>query len=315
MRVLWRWLVLVVLLAPGEVGAVQSSALGAYPTDALGSSRPWFHYNLAAGHSVEGSVTVDNRSPDVQDVLLYAVDAAPNGDGGFGMMPQNQRPNDAGSWVHLDTSGFRLLPHTQQNVGFHVVAPAHPSVGTHYAGIIVQPTQPTTAGQRNFRVQIIARLGVRMYVTVPGYAHPILRIQALQPSSSHHKVSVVTTLRNSGNTLLTPVGKLQLSPWLEKPTTLRFNAGQSLQPDQQLVVTVPTSITSSGFPHRYTAQLSLRYGDPAHYRTEVRSVTFWTGNVTAWAIALSLVLLAVSAGFAVKYGAYRHRNRNRRDQR
>jgi|GEM_PF-4591767 len=306
-------MVLIVLLLPGSSGAIQTSTLGAYPTGALASHTPWFNYRLASGQTTSGSITVDNRSGSTQSLLIYAVDAAPNGDGGFGMAPQAARATDAGAWMKLASSSLQLAGHSQQDVAFRLTMPSHPSVGPHYAGIIIQPVGSMLSKRGNTSLQIISRLGVRVYITVPGSAHPRLSILSLHPERKHQYVEMAIRLHNDGNTLLAPSGELQLTPLFGNESVQRFNAGRSLSPSEQIKLSMPTGITAVGFPRRYTARLHLQYGVPPHYQTVSRTITFWTGNVSTWAVGLGLLLL-VAAGFAVKYRAYRHRNRHRRDQ-
>ena len=310
----WMGLLLLTLLIPSGAGAVQSSALGAYPTGTLGSHTPWFQYQLAPGQAVTGSVTVDNRLATSQDVLLYPVDASPNGDGGFGMMPQSARATDTGSWIQLSKTTLDLPPLSQQLVSFHLVVPAHTSVGPHYAGIIIQPAPPHNPTISGASIKVISRLGVRLYLTVPGRIHPGLTIGTLDTTPDHHHLTLATTLRNTGNTLLTPTGELKLSSPLRRTVSLPFNAGRSLQPSQQIHVLLPSALAINSFPRRYTAKLQLHYGESPHQGVVTRTVTFWTGNLVAWTIGLAVVLL-VAVVMAMKYCRYRHRQRHRRNQR
>jgi hypothetical protein len=314
MRLLLRWLLLLALLLPPSAHAVQSSTLGTYPTGALGSPAPWFQYDLAPEQSAEGSVTVDNRSEAPQDVELYAVDAAPNGDGGFGMMPQAMRPADAGGWIHLGTTSLHLLPKTQQAVPFQFTVPARASVGPHYAGIIVQPVTPAAPSHEGINLRVVPRLGVRLYETVPGHAHPGLAIVSLRPTENRQRITFATVLRNDGNTMLAPTGQLRLTTLFGQAVTLQFNAGRSVAPGQQIEVLLPSNLSTGGFPRHYTARLRLDYGVPSHYYTATRTVRFWAGDVIGWVAGLSL-LLSVAAGVAVKQCRRRHRNRHRGNQR
>jgi hypothetical protein len=261
----WRWALLLTLLLPTTVGAVQSVTLGAYPTGALASPTPWFRFSLAPGQSTTDSITVDNRSNTPQDVLLYGVDAAPNGDGGFGMMPQSARPIDVGNWIRLSTPRVHLNAQTQQTVPFRLTIPTHPSVGPHYGGIIVQPAPPSAAVLGDVGIHVVSRLGVRLYLTVPGHSRPKLELTSFRKLPNYPKLTLATSLHNSGNTLLAPSGELRLSSPLQPTIRVRFNAGRSLAPSQQIQVLLPSSLPTGGLPRRYTARLELQYGHPYAY--------------------------------------------------
>jgi len=229
------------------------------------------------------------------------------------MEPRATKPHDAGSWIKLETTSLQLAPHQQQNIPFQLTVPSRPSIGPHYAGIVVQPVVPTLSKQGNTNLYIVSRLGVRVYITIPGVERPSLAIASLHPQPNRRQIGLTTVLRNDGNTLVAPTGTLTVTPWLGKASIQVFNAGRALAPTERLELQIPTPIKLSTFPRRYTAKLQLRYGVEPHYRTVSRTVTFWTGNVRAWLAGL-IVALLVAAGLAMKYGAHRHRNRHRRDQ-
>lgn len=297
------------LVAAPPAGAVQSDSLGVYPTGSLGSSAPWFRYYLDRDQSTVGSITVDNRSNSLQPLSLYAVDAAPNGDGGFGMAPRSSRPVDAGSWIQLSENTVALEPHTTHDVNFKFKVPRDASAGPHYAGIVAQPLQPARRAGSN--VAVITRLGVRVYATVAGIQHPDLKIASLSVQATGKHIFLVARLHNTGNTLLAPGGNLALkAPFSHQTTT--FNAGMALRPGGWLTVRLPTNLSTQGLPLPYRAQLTLHYG---RHGLVTRTASFWAGSKVMALLATTVGAIAVLAMMLVagrKYRAHRDHHRHKR---
>jgi hypothetical protein len=289
-RYLLLALVAALMLLPLAAGAVQSEGLGVYPN--VGGVA-WFTYHLAAGQSHSDSITVDNRTTATVDALVYPVDAAPNGDGGFGMQPSRSRPRDAGGWIWLSATTIHLPPFSSQAVGFSFTVPPRPSVGPHYAGIIVQPLQTKLQNRQGLSLRVITRLGVRIYETVPGQQRISLSIDSLYRARSSSQLSFVALLHNAGNTLVAPSGRLEIKPLLGHQSYLPINLGRSLQPDERATLTLPSSIKPSWLPGRYRVTLATNQS------SSDRTVSIWTGSFMGW---LLIVLLPLS--FAAGFGAY-----------
>lgn len=276
--------------------AVQSTTLGVYPAGKLNSPQPWFTYRLNPGSSERAQLTIENRSGDTQEVALYAVDAAPNGDGGFGMAPRAEPVSDAGGWIRISASRLTLAPHSLQEVGLTLTVPTTASVGPHYAGVVVEPAnQPAGSGS----LRVVKRLGVRVYLTVNGEQRPRLAITSIRMTHHRGRVRFLAAVHNQGNTVVAPHGQLRFRSWLTTKS-LPVNLGRGLKPGETAVITIPG--VSHLLPGHYSASLELEHAAQ-------RSTTFW---LTDWLLLLmtaTLVLLVV----AVLYQrAARNRQRHRR---
>lgn len=294
-----RWLLWgVVLLAPLPAAAIQTGTLGAFPTDRATSTTPWFQYHLGGGGQLSDSLTVKNRSNQPLDVAVYPVDAAPIANGGFGMAPHLATTHDAGGWIKLDTSSLHLLPQSEQTVGFRFKVPDHPSVGPHYGGIVIQPLQSSTEKREGLSVQIISRVGVRLYETVPGIQRPSLAISVDRHFRNNRHLFTIP-VRNSGNTILVPSGQLQVKNIFGRTVEqLPLSTGHSLTPNQNGRIVTSTMLPSWGLPMRYRATAVFKYGTTQHPSSVTQSLVFWTGFNWAWIAAIALLLLAA---FAIKF--------------
>jgi len=278
-----------------SANAIQSGGVGLYPTGATTITRPWFQYQVPLGGNQTDSVTVQNRSGVTINLLIYPVDAAPTGDGGFGMLPQADRPRDAGSWIHLAASKLRLNPGDKTVIPFKFTVPRATSVGPHYAGIVIQPQQtPQRTHTNGMAVQIVARIGVRLYETVPGSAHPRITLSQLHYLAIANRIGFGFLMYNRGNTIVIPAGQMEVTNLLGRTVaTLGLNAGRELSPGQRLAVRIPTDLSAGGIPQPYVARLQLRDATAPGLPPTTYTIRFWAGSThLAEAIAAgSLVLL------------------------
>ena len=221
------------------------------------------------------------------------------------MAPEGNQASDAGSWVHLTAHSLELPAHTTQTVSFTFTVPQNASVGPHYAGIIVQPNPPPLRSHAAVGVQVIARLGMRLYLTVPGTQHPGLAITSLAPQTNAGNITLQARLHDTGNTIVTPHGRLVIGSFLAHRQHIIFNAGTALRPGTWLTTTIPTGLFNQGLPRLYWARLTLVYGPG----TATRTTVFWTGHLLVWlagAGTVALVLLMMAFQYARTQQPSRH---------
>ncbi|HUC86828.1 MAG TPA: hypothetical protein VMR75_00680 [Candidatus Saccharimonadales bacterium] len=288
-------------LSAATAYAAQAGGIGIYPSAGGTPSVPWFRYQLPPGSSHSDSVTVENRSGSATDLLIYPVDAAPTGDGGFGMMPQATRPTDAGSWIQLATSRLQLSPGGTAVVPFRFTVPPATSVGPHYAGIVIQPQAITQNGWNgSVGIQIVSRVGVRVYETVPGTAHPRLAIDWLHPLTAAGHLGFELSIHNRGNTIAVPTGELTVTALGGRVAArVRLSAGRSLPPGSQLSSRIPTDLTTGWLPQRYTARLQLSDAAAPSQHRVAYTVRFWVGSWARVAVVIMLSILALASGLLI----------------
>ncbi len=294
---MWRWLVLSVLPATlagaPPTYAVQADGVGLYPAALTQGSPPWFTYHLAPGQERDDAIIVDNRSTQPIEALLYPVDASPNGDNGFGMQPLGSHPHDAGGWVKLSTSRINVAAHSSAKVSFRFNVPRTTSVGPHYGGIIMQPLRASLGYRSGLRVQIISRLGVRIYETVPGQEHPGLQVGQLRHVARPGPLLFAASLTNTGNSLLTPSGQLQVRAFAGPERTTAINLGAALAPSHHTTLTMPTTLHAGWLPNIYRVRMRLTYGHQ-NPKTVVRLRYVATGSWVGWLLVTTAILLVGS---------------------
>lgn len=277
------------LLAP-SVHAVESKTLGIYPAGQSNSPEPWLKYQLRPGEVAYGSVTIENRSASTQALLIYPVDAAPNGDGGFGMQPQSAPRTDTGGWITLAQSTLQLSAHSQRTVSFLLNTPTTTYIGPHYAGIVIQEAaQPKPRGG-GMNITTITRLGVRLYATIVGEARPDLGISRITTELHGNQLSLYINLRNTGNTLLTPSGQIRHQSLIGGRQLHDFHAGRALKPRGDVTVATRSRIRLPWLPQRHIIAVQLSYGEPGNMRVASAHAAVWTGHPLRWLYAITAML-------------------------
>lgn len=192
----------------------------ANPDPNIPHSKEWFIYALNPGEKKEDVIIVRNNDEVAVDVLLYPADSDRSTDGGFALKQFVEPKEKVGKWITLSVSELHLEPGEAKEVPFTIEIPNDPQldVGEHTGGILIQKKnqQPIEAGGG---MQLLTRVGVRVYVTLPGEIIKKLEITDFKTKldSKRKMYTVSTTIRNSGNisqeiTIKTRVTNLY--PWL-----------------------------------------------------------------------------------------------------
>ena len=195
--------------AQGEF--VQSWTLtpGAGPDGGEVGSRANLSYQVAAGTTIQDTVVLFNLGNVPQEYRVYATDAFNNAAGDFDLLPGDENPTDAGSWVQLPSEVEKIVlqPGRQATIPFVVNVPIDAAPGDHVGAIVASSVSLFDNGGGTM-VDVDRRTGTRLYVQVDGPLTPELGIanvttsyaQAANPLSGSATVSF--TLENRGNVRL-----------------------------------------------------------------------------------------------------------------
>ncbi len=141
----------------------------ANPTASTGPGASWFIYELEPGETIEDAALITNQSDEDYNVEIYAVDAETTTDGAFAPLKKNYEHTDVGSWVTLSTDKVVIPAKSEVEVPFTVTVPeTDVDVGEHFGAIVIQEIKENETQGTGTGVEIVTRVGVRMYVTIPG---------------------------------------------------------------------------------------------------------------------------------------------------
>lgn len=265
-------------------------------------NRPAFGYSATAGAAITDYVAVLNYGMQPLTVKLYASDAFNTGTGGFDLLTADKTANDVGAWTKLSKNSVTVPARGTTIVPFGLTVPTTATPGDHAGGIVASiTTQSVDAAGR--RIDVEQRVGMRVYLRVPGALVSKLRIVAASAAYKgtlnpfgHGRVTMSYTVRNEGNVRLAARQAVRLGNVFG--TSLRgngFEALPELLPGNEYTVTVPiaqvlpalrSTVTVTVDPAPIPGATNPR-GDPVSVRA-----TFWA---IPWTLLAILGLLIVGA--------------------
>jgi hypothetical protein len=174
--------------------------------------RSTFSFSATPGAVVNDNVAAVNYSAAPLSLQVYATDAIETSGGGFGLLPANQKPVGAGSWITLapGSSTVQVPAATSSGPGraivpFIVRVPVKATPGDHAGGIVasLQTASSNTSGQR---IVLDQRVGTRVFILVSGPLAPGLSVTDLHTTYEgtanpvgKGQVKVSYLLENTGN--------------------------------------------------------------------------------------------------------------------
>lgn len=201
-------LALVALLAAPapRAGAVETRGLGITPAH----EADYFHLSLLPGQATANTAVVTNFSDEPARLRLYAVDAEVTPQGQFALRGESEPRETVGRWLVPSVDRLTLAPRASARVDFALAVPEGTASRDYAGGIVIEgeprPGAVQTVGKDTaFQLNVVERLGVRVYLKVEGEAHPHLGAGPLRwERGPGGAIEFSLRLRNDGNVRLTP---------------------------------------------------------------------------------------------------------------
>lgn len=204
----------------GGIGGRPSTPNPDYP-----HSKEWFIYQMKPGETKQDAITIENNDDHENTIEIYPADSTPSTDGGFALKQKVESREKIGKWITLSKNQVTLKAHTSEIVPFTVVVPNDPKidVGEHTGGILIQKiNQESQQGG----LTLLTRVGVRVYLTIPGEVIKKLEITKFTVDFNAEKkvYTASLTIKNSGNVSQELVVKMKVAslygwlnsiPWLK----------------------------------------------------------------------------------------------------
>ena len=204
----------------GLAWADGEASFGIRPTRAY-EDRPesfaYFSRVLEPGAVVndEALVTNDGSAPLI--LKLYAVDAITAINGGTTFATQGQDVTGVARWLSLTTSEVVLAPAEQRLVPFTITVPADAAPGEHVAGLVLEALPSGTgpagkAGEAQFNLEVIRRVGVAVLIEVPGASEAGLTLTDIGlHEQDEHGATFIVDVENTGTVSVRGEGALVIS--------------------------------------------------------------------------------------------------------
>jgi len=169
----------------------------------LGADRSAYAYTVEPGEVVRDGIVITNRGTAPLDLVLAAGAARTAPDGRLDVPVTGPGGGGVGDWVRLGAPRVTVAPGASETVPLTVRVPAGTRAGDRVGAVL------TAARERATGTDVVRRIGIRMTVRVTGDLRPALAVEdervewsgGLAPTG-RGTATVVTTLRNTGNTVL-----------------------------------------------------------------------------------------------------------------
>lgn len=194
--------------------AIEYGGLGIFPNasevdEKNPLTKAWFIYTLDRGEIKKGKVNVLNTGNTAIDLRLYPVDAVTTADGAFAPEPEDKERAGVGDWVSLEISKLSLEAGEAKAIDFTIRVPNGAEVGDHMGAIIAQSTAPPEKINGS-GLRIATRVGVRLYVTVPGDIVKKLVFDAFTQEVQDDTVIFFAAFSNKGNVRVRLKGDIEI---------------------------------------------------------------------------------------------------------
>ncbi|RNL54437.1 DUF916 domain-containing protein [Arthrobacter oryzae] len=220
------------LIAPlQQAHAVDDGALGIRPSN----ESDYFHLDILPGAALDAVAIVSNHTNDPVTLLNYPVDAHNTPQGTFAMGAQSDPRTGIGGWVQLDSAQLFVPPNSELTVPFRISVPENAPPGIYAGGLIIESPRAqgittTMNGETAFRLDVVQRQGVRIYLNVAGTAVSSLEHGSLTWQQDGNDVLFTLPVRNTGNTIVHPTARLDASGWPGADLTVDFDTADSVLP-------------------------------------------------------------------------------------
>jgi hypothetical protein len=219
-----------------------------------GDGRPFLSYGATPGATLSDDVAALNYSTSPLTLQIYGTDAVETTGGGYGLLPPNTKPTGVGAWVSLPASDSTVTvpPQTATGPGEVVIpvelrVPANAQPGDH-SGAIVASLSTLGKNAKSQNIQLVQRVGTRLFVKVAGTANPQLTLTVthsgydgvLNPVGKG-RVVVSYVVKNTGNVNLGFEQTASFDPLIGSTRTLQLQKVNILFPGAQVAETATFS--------------------------------------------------------------------------
>lgn len=283
-----------------QASAIEAQSISAYPanpTDADPRSKSWFIYSLPAGENKSDAVIVMNNGKEPVTLKVYPADSVRTSEGEFGLANSNVPKKDLGGWITINTNEITLAPGETRNIPFVITIPENAAKGEHSGGIVFENVKPKKVTSRAMNINLVSRVGVRIYQTVPGNEQLEMAVSNLTYATTPENNLVFNfDVENLGSVHAAPKGMLTVKDIFGRVIEqfpLEPLIG-TVVPGEPVHVSVPTKILAPVVGWN-SVEVAVYYSPT---KAAVKHLTFMPNP---WGVfGVLFVLLSVIAYFAAK---------------
>jgi hypothetical protein len=266
----------------GPAAAVETSTVGIRPE----IQQDWFKLDVLPGQTAHQTAVAINRTDTAVSVLVYAVDALTTPQGGFALHEKADARSGVGAWTRLGVDRLEIPARSNVRIPFTLSVPAATAPGDYAGGIVVErePMQGASqdiANELAVKLNIVERVGVRIYLNVAGEAVRRLKAGRLTWSRSGGAIRFILPVTNTGNVTVRPRGRLRI----RGRGTVPFDGPAELLPASKATMTAVWRDVPSFGQVNVTAVVEYGGKRPATKRTSFRVIPWRTVLIVAFVVA------------------------------
>jgi hypothetical protein len=296
-------LIAVLVLSP-KIQAVSFKGLSVFPASyeaGKKGSQAHFEYELYPGEIKQDTLRIVNNTGGDRTFVIFATDGTTTKDGAFALKGYEEEHQEVGTWISLDKKEVFIPNEDQAFIDFTIKIPQTAEVGDHLGGISVFSKEEEKKEGEGMVLTIKTRVGVRVYITVPGEIIKKLTVTEFngQLDKTKDKVVFQFGLKNQGNVRLEPTGEIiaQSSFLNSNKTTFPINLRMVLPEKPTLVPVIWENTPLLG---KYIVKADVKYGEePSQVIHEEMEISFITKKAKIL-IGAGLLLLIITAAYLVK---------------
>ena len=264
--------------------------LGIYPATSDPQNpftESWFIYNLVPGEEKSDAFIVKNSSDKTVSAKIYPVDGTTTADGSFTLEGEKVDRVGIGGWVKVSSDEVTVGPGEEKRIAFTISIPRNASVGDHTGGIILENKDI----QKGKGVNVVSRVGVRIYETVPGQLVRKMKIGDFNYKLLNDQLVFFFSLENQGNVQLNPNGKIYIENNFGGSTDFEITLGTVLpgKPTKVPVTWARNPLFGMG-----KAKAAVVFGEGDNYKLERQiSFSYITNKGKLVMLGIGLILLAL----------------------
>ena len=257
---------------------------------------------LTPGRTFSSTIQITNLNDKPQTYYFQKSDISGMNDQGQPILAGSQssasQPSasyELASWIQLPADTVTLAANQTKDFPFQIVTPIGASPGGHFAVVFVSTAPPkidTTGSSLGYEVGTILSMQIAGQANDNAMLYEFRTDKVIYGSPN---VTFTTRVQNNGNTLVRPIGSIQIIDMFGKTDATidvnDSNAGIFPNTIRDFTNTWQGSSLSFG---KYKVLISLAYGPDGDRNTISSTLSFWVLPVKILVPAILIILLLVS---------------------
>jgi hypothetical protein len=286
---------LVLMVQPVSAAEQQSGGVSL----GLAVSPPTFELSANPGDKLERSIRVDNLVDKPIPITVDRRNFAALGEEGQAVLTEEVTPFSLASWIKVDPTTVTIPAKASHVFKFTVAVPANAEPGGHFGSIVFRTLPPSPSQSGGYAVG--QEIGSLLLLKIAGNAREQAQIESFQATRDFWEsgpIEFESRIKNLGNIHIKPTASITISDMFGRKVAVVPVDPLNVLPNSTR--RLPAVWKGQGLFGRYTATLSVSYGDKQQIITSTTSFT-----VIPYKPIVATLLVGTLIGFIIYRGRRR----------